>query len=57
LKPRLDNYISSNNTPRVLIYGDDKARFGAAVAALDEVRKAGIQQVSVRTDRVLPTGK
>jgi len=40
----------------VLIQGDSKARFGAAVLALDEVRKAGIAQVSVQTT-VQPTGR
>ena len=35
--------------PRVLIRGDSKAKFGAAVYALDEVRKAQIEQVSVET--------
>jgi len=35
--------------PRVLIRGDNKARFGAAVLALDEVRKAAIEQVSIET--------
>jgi biopolymer transport protein ExbD len=39
-----------------LIRGDTKARFGAAVLALDEVRKAGIEQVSVETVSS-PTGR
>jgi biopolymer transport protein ExbD len=38
------------------VQGDNKARFGAAVLALDEIRKAGIAQVSVQTT-VQPTGK
>ena len=54
--PRLDQYKRQNANPRVLIAGDDKARFGVTILALDEVRKAGIQQVSVET-RVRPTGR
>ena len=41
---------------QVLIAGDDRAKFGATVTILDEVRKAGIDQVSVET-QVRPTGK
>ena len=41
---------------RVLIQGDMKARFGPAVAALDEVRRANIKQVSVQTT-VQPSGR
>ena len=35
--------------PRVLVSGDDKASYGDTVHALDEVRKAGIAQVSIET--------
>jgi len=49
IAPRLQQYKTQVATPRVLIAGDDKARFGATVLALDEVRKAGIEQVSVET--------
>lgn len=55
IAPRLQN-LSQNANARVLITGDSLARFGPTVQALDEVRKAGIQQVSVET-RVRPTGK
>ena len=48
LKQRIAN-------PRVLIAGDSKAHFGPVVRALDQVRKAGIEQVSVET-RVTETG-
>jgi biopolymer transport protein ExbD len=54
--PRLQSYKSQTQTPRVLIAGDDKAKFGITVLALDEVRKAGIEQVSVET-RVRQTGR
>jgi biopolymer transport protein ExbD len=56
IAPRLQDYRRSENNPRVLIRGDTKARFGAAVFALDEVRKAGIDQISVETVSS-PTGK
>jgi len=47
--PRLQHYKTEVQSPRVLISGDSKAKFGIAVLALDEVRKAGITQVSVDT--------
>ncbi len=50
IAPRLSEYRNSFNADaRVLVRGDNRARFGAAVFALDEVRKAGIDQVSVET--------
>ncbi len=49
IAPRLLQYKSQSANPRVLIAGDDKARFGIAVLALDQVRKADIKQVSVET--------
>jgi biopolymer transport protein ExbD len=54
--PRLQHYKTQVPEPRVLIAGDDKAKFGTTVKALDEVRKAGIQQVSVET-RLRATGR
>jgi biopolymer transport protein ExbD len=54
--PKLEDYKNRNPNPRVLIAGDDRAKFGPVVMALDEVRKAGITQVSVET-RVRPTGR
>lgn len=56
IAPRLQDYKRSESNPRVLIRGDNKARFGAAVFALDEVRKAQIEQVSVETVSS-PTGR
>jgi biopolymer transport protein ExbD len=56
LAPRLHSYKSQIQVPRVLIAGDNKAHFGATVFALDQVRKAGIEQVSIET-RVRDTGK
>ncbi len=34
---------------RVFIHGDENASFGTAVQVLDEVRKMGIQKVSIQT--------
>lgn len=56
IAPRLADYKNRDANARVLVQGDNKARFGAAVMALDEIRKAGISQVSVQTT-VQPTGK
>lgn len=57
IAPRLADYKNREpNNARVLVQGDSKARFGAAVLALDEIRKAGIAQVSVQTT-VQPTGR
>ncbi len=56
LAPRLDSYKSQTHLPRVLISGDSRAKFGPTCFALDQVRKAGIEQVSIET-RVSDTGK
>ena len=56
LAPRLHTYKGSVSVPRILIAGDNKAHFGATVFALDQVRKEGIEQVSIET-RVRDTGK
>jgi biopolymer transport protein ExbD len=56
ITPRLEQYRKATQNPRVLIAADNKAHFGDTVYALDQVRKAGIDQVSVET-RVRPTGQ
>jgi biopolymer transport protein ExbD len=56
ITPRLEQYKKATQNPRVLIAGDSKAKFGFTVYALDQVRKAGIDQVSVET-RVRKTGE
>lgn len=53
---RLGYFKTQTEDPRVLIAGDEKARFGLTVSVLDEVRKAGILKFSVET-RTRPTGK
>jgi biopolymer transport protein ExbD len=54
--PRLHSYKAQVSTPRVLVSGDNRAKFGPTVFVLDEIRKAGIEQVSIET-RVSDTGK
>ncbi|MGH7995705.1 MAG: ExbD/TolR family protein [Opitutaceae bacterium] len=54
--PRLEQYAHQTDNPKVLVAGDDQAKFGETVYALDQVRKAGIQQVSVET-QTRPTGR
>ncbi|MBI2813287.1 MAG: biopolymer transporter ExbD [Opitutae bacterium] len=60
LPSRITAYKSTQDAAgkeaRILIAGDEKARFGATVEVLDEVRKAGIAKFSVET-RTRPTGK
>jgi biopolymer transport protein ExbD len=56
IAPRLENLKRRVAQPRVLLTGDDRAKFGPTVQALDEVRKAGIEQVSVET-RTRATGR
>mgnify|MGYP001306831893 CR=1 FL=1 len=56
LPAMLANYRKEVEDPKILVAGDEKARFGATVAVLDEIRKAGIEKFSVET-RTRPTGK
>lgn len=49
LPPRLVQYVQNAKNPRILLAGDDRAKYGPTVAALDEVRKAGITQISIET--------
>ena len=53
---RLEHYKTQTETPRVLVTGDEHARFGSTVAVFDAVNRAGISAVSVET-RTRPTGK
>jgi biopolymer transport protein ExbD len=56
VEPRIANYKRSNDDPRILIAGDERARFGVTVQVLDIIRKSGIEKFSVET-RTRPTGK
>lgn len=53
---RLAFFKTQTDDPKVLIAGDERARFGVTVAVLDEVRRAGITKFSVET-RTRATGK
>jgi len=53
---RLEIYKQQVLDPHITISGDDKARFGVAVAVLDQIRLAGILKYSVLT-QLRPTGK
>lgn len=57
LGPKLTDYRNRVTSPHILITGDYGARFGATVLALDEVRKAHIDAVSVETTGARQTGK
>ncbi|MDP1579285.1 MAG: biopolymer transporter ExbD [Candidatus Didemnitutus sp.] len=56
LPSRIAHYKTQTEDPKILVAGDEKARFGATVLVLDEIRKAGIHKFSVET-RTRPTGK
>jgi len=56
LQSRLEDYASTEADPRVLIAGDDKAKYGPTIEVLDAVRAAKIEKVSIET-RVRPTGR
>jgi biopolymer transport protein ExbD len=50
------NYKTTTDDWKIMVSGDDKARFGALVVVLDEIKKAGIEKFSVET-RTRPTGR
>src|SRR5690606_14727781 len=47
--PRLAHYKATASNPKVLVTGDDRARYGNVIRVLDEVRLAGIETVSIET--------
>ena len=53
---RIAFYKSQTADPRIVVAGDERARFGAAVAVLDEIRKAGIEKFTVEM-QTRQTGK
>jgi biopolymer transport protein ExbD len=53
---RLAHYKTQTESPRVVVTGDEKAKFGPLVTVLDQVRQAGITAFSVET-KPRPTGK
>lgn len=46
---RLSRLKSEDTRLRVFIHGDERASFGYAIQVLDEVRRAGISDVSIQT--------
>ena len=49
IAPRLAHYKANTSAPKVLVTGDDRARFGNVIRVLDEVRLAGIPTVTIET--------
>ena len=49
ITPRLVAYKSSTPTARVLVTGDERARYGNVIRVLDEVRLVGIKTVTIET--------
>lgn len=47
--PRLANYKANTASPKVLVTGDDRAKYGNVIKVLDEVRLVGIQTVTIET--------
>ncbi len=47
--PRLANYKANTPGARVLVTGDDRARYGDVIKVLDDVRLAGIATVTIET--------
>jgi biopolymer transport protein ExbD len=56
LAPRLEQFTKTAQAPKILVAGDDRAKWGITVKVLDEVRKAHVEKVSMET-RTRPTGK
>ncbi|HEY1791758.1 MAG TPA: biopolymer transporter ExbD [Opitutaceae bacterium] len=54
---RLRQLKNEIKEPKILITGDNQAHFGPTVYALDQIRLAGIEQVSIQTSSVSETGK
>jgi len=53
---RIELYKQHVDIPKVLIAGDDRAKWGVTVQILDEVRRAGIDKLSMET-RTRQTGR
>lgn len=41
---------NAGKTPRVLISGDDRAKYGALIKALDNVKATGVKEISFETN-------
>ena len=49
LGPRLNEFRHRTKSPRVAISGDNTVKLGETIRLLDEVRKAGMKEVSIET--------
>lgn len=56
LPVRITTYKSQEKDPKVMLSGDEKARFGTTILVIDELRKADITKFSVET-KTRATGK
>ena len=56
LKGRLEQYKKQSELPRILVAGDDRTKWGVTVLVLDQIRRTGIEKVSMET-RTRQTGK
>lgn len=56
LPSRIASYKTQEKDPKIMLSGDEKARFGTTVLVLDELRKADIKKFSVET-KTRATGK
>jgi biopolymer transport protein ExbD len=56
LPSRIATYKTQEKDPKIMLSGDEKARFGTTVQVLDEIRKAGIDKFSIET-KTRATGK
>jgi biopolymer transport protein ExbD len=56
LTPRLEQYKKQVEAPRILVAGDDRAKWGITVRVLDEIRKQKIEKLSMET-HTRQTGK
>jgi biopolymer transport protein ExbD len=52
----LAKYVAQSKNPRIVLAGDDRSRYGQTIDTLDEIRKAGITQVTVESV-YRPTGQ
>ena len=44
-----DSSLNQSEIPRVLITGDDRAKYGALIKALDAAKAAGVEEISFET--------
>ncbi len=53
---RVANILEEKKEKVVLVKGDQDARYSAIMAAMDDLRKAGIEDIALITERKLPPG-